>query len=224
MEADERATTERHVAIERPSRRLEGLLAVPEGTVRAGVVLCHPHPQYGGNMYNGVIRATARAAVGRGFASLRFNFGGTGESEGAYSGGPEEAEDARAAVDTLAATLGMAAPVVLAGYSFGAAVALLAAGRAPRVCHVIAIAPPLGLVPWDPADAPPQPVSIIAAEHDQYCPAAHLDRVTRAHPERIRLAATIAGADHFFSGSEAAVATACCRTLDERVPETGAPS
>ncbi len=214
---------ERALTIERPGRRLEALLALPSGTPRGGIVLCHPHPQYGGTMYNGVIGAIAREALVPGCAALRFNFGGAGESEGAFSGGPEEVEDARAAVGLLAAALPASVPIALVGYSFGAYVALLAGAADPRIQHVVAVAPPLGLSSLDIPSSLPRAVSIIAADRDQFCGPERLARLAREHPDRIRIATTIA-ADHFFSGAEAAVGAACRSVLAEVVSATGAGS
>ena len=172
-------------------------------------------------MHNGVIRAVAREAVAARFAALRFNFGGAGESEGAYSGGPEEAEDTRAAVAQLAAALPASAPLALVGYSFGAYVALLAGAGNPRVRHVVAIALPLAFVSVETLGTLPDAVSIIGAESDQFCSGERLARIVGEHPGRMRVAAVIA-ADHFFSGSETAVAAACRRVLTDVFAPAGA--
>jgi alpha/beta superfamily hydrolase len=215
--------TERALTIDRTGRRLEAQLSLPPGAPRGGVVLCHPHPQYGGTMYNGVIGAVAREALAAGFAALRFNFGGAGESEGAFSGGPEEVEDTKAAVGVLAAALPASVPIALVGYSFGAYVALLAGAADRRVHHVVAVAPPLGISSLDVPSPLPRAVSIIAAARDQFCDPERLARIVREHADRVRIAATIA-ADHFFSGSEAAVGAACRSVLVEIVSPTGAVS
>ena len=79
---------------------LEGMIAYPDGAAgphRAAVV-CHPHPLYGGSMYNNVVDAALGALHARGFATLRFNFRGVGQSEGEFDDGKGEADDAVAAV------------------------------------------------------------------------------------------------------------------------------
>ena len=87
-----------------------------------GAVICHPHPMYGGSMDNNVVEAIIAAMWRRGYATLRFNFRGVGASEGEYDGGEGEAEDARAAVEFLAAQPDIdRGAIALAGYSFGAA-------------------------------------------------------------------------------------------------------
>ena len=73
---------EQHVTFSSGTLMLEGLLAQPEGLkpVR-GAVVCHPHPLYGGSMYNNVVDAVLAAMWKKGWATLRFNFRGVGESE-----------------------------------------------------------------------------------------------------------------------------------------------
>ncbi len=197
-----------------PGRRLEGVLARPAGVARAGVVICHPHPQYGGSMHNAVVKAVARELVAGGYATLRFNFSGVGESEGRYSGGPDEIADARAALATLSGALPTATQLHLVGYSFGAWIALRIAAENGLVDRVVAIAPPLGLLATAPDERIQRPVGIIAAEIDQFSSAERLDAYARTHAERVTIHAVIPGANHFFSGAERPVATACREFLD----------
>src|SRR5437879_13738405 len=76
---------------------LEAELALPDGSPRCGMVLCHPHPQYGGTMRSIVISALFDALAPRGVACLRFNFRGVEGSEGRYDFGKLERVDARPA-------------------------------------------------------------------------------------------------------------------------------
>src|SRR5258708_33693766 len=79
---------------------LEGLMANPRGDAPAAVV-CHPHPMYGGSMFNNVVEAILGALWGLEYATLRFNFRGVGASEGEHDGGRGEADDAAAAMEFL---------------------------------------------------------------------------------------------------------------------------
>jgi alpha/beta superfamily hydrolase len=109
---------ERALTIGNPPRVLEAMLSEPtRAEVRGGVVICHPHPEYGGSMDNTVVVAVARALLVDGMAVLRVNFGGVGRSRGAYSGGTEEVQDVRAALRALAVRVPDALPPVLVGYS-----------------------------------------------------------------------------------------------------------
>src|ERR1700720_4593000 len=103
---------------------LEGLLAAGGGDSPAAVV-CHPHPSYGGSMLNNVVEAILAAMWQLGYATLRFNFRGVGGSEGEHDGGRGEAEDAAAAMAFLLSQPGVRKTgAVMAGYSFGAMVAV----------------------------------------------------------------------------------------------------
>ena len=74
--------------------QLQGVLTLPQGA-SAGVVVCHPHPQFGGDMGNPVVTAVARACAGANLATLRFNFRGVGSSGGAWDEGRGEQDDVR---------------------------------------------------------------------------------------------------------------------------------
>src|SRR6056297_637331 len=87
-----------------------------------GVLICHPHPQFGGTMANNVVRSLYRHFKKKGFPSLRFNFRGVGSPSGSYSGGKGEMRDVMDAKNILIDTTGIS-QIVLIGYSFGAAVA-----------------------------------------------------------------------------------------------------
>lgn len=191
---------ERPVAIETADAvRLEGRLAHPAGAL-AAVVICHPHPLYGGDMDSPVVECIATACGAASLATLRFNFRGVGQSTGHHGGGVAEEQDVIAALDHVR---GLIPAVGVAGYSFGAAVAArVAAGRAGA--PVCLVAPPLGL--GDDVLAPAladlgTSLLLVAGDRDQYCPRAALARAREAWP-----AATITlleGADHFlFSALE----------------------
>src|SRR5690554_4830659 len=114
---------------------LEGCLVIPQrvGTA-AGVVICHPHPLYGGSMANNVVYAVSRALTKKGIASFCFNFRGVGRSEGVHDGGQGEIDDTLAAIAFLADRSEIeSGRVGLAGYSFGGAVALNAAMQSGRI-------------------------------------------------------------------------------------------
>lgn len=123
--------------------KLEGRLAIPARAEKvAGVVLCHPHPLYGGSMDNNVLFALSAALIGRGIASLCFNFRGVGQSEGEYDGAQGEIDDALAAAAFLAdLTVIDPAGMGLAGYSFGGAIALEAGLLSDTIKAVVAVSP-----------------------------------------------------------------------------------
>ena len=123
--------------------KLEGIFFEILGEKQVpAVVVCHPHPLYGGSMHNNVTFALAEAIVTRGIASLLFNFRGVGRSEGQHGGGVAEQEDIMAALDWLQKQSAVAPlKLGLAGYSFGAAVALPVACRDQRVRAIALVSP-----------------------------------------------------------------------------------
>jgi alpha/beta superfamily hydrolase len=175
---------------------LEAELAVASEP-RAAMVLCHPHPQYGGTMRSMVIGALFDALPRAGVTCLRFNFRGVGASEGRHDEGRGERLDARAALGALGERAPAGAPVVLAGWSFGADVALSVDD--PGLAGWLAVAPPLHV--HDPTAGvarDPRPKLLVLAAHDE----------VRSPDEVAALVAdwastemvVIGGASHFFVG------------------------
>lgn len=185
--------------------RLEAMTAAPPGAC-TGVVICHPHPLYGGDMANPVVRCLTEAAAQQGLATLRFNFRGVGASTGVHDAGRGERDDVAAAMGFLRSTLGPGARIALAGYSFGAAIA--AACARPDLAGLALVAPPFR------SQEPPgalvgglaAPVLLLAGAEDEYCPRAALERLAQALPKaEVRV---LAGVDHFFTNGLDRVAAA----------------
>lgn len=166
-----------------------------------GVVLCHPHPLYGGDMDNPVMIRAAEVCADMGLATLRFNFRGVGASQGAHGDGMAERSDAEAALAHLAAALARPARLSLLGYSFGAGVAAHVGATGPPLAGLCLVAPPLALAGYRVPPALttfPGPLLVVAGSGDQYCPPAALAALTAVLPAaEVRV---IAGADHFFLG------------------------
>ncbi|MDE2149397.1 MAG: hypothetical protein KGJ55_06110 [Gammaproteobacteria bacterium] len=135
-----RSDVTRQLFLPGPAGRLEALLAMPRGMPRGIAVVCHPHSLYGGALTNKVVYTLAGCALKTGLAALRFNFRGVGDSQGRFDNAIGETDDTLACVDWLARRL-PGLPLLLAGFSFGAHVALKAAGRVtPRALVTISIA------------------------------------------------------------------------------------
>ncbi len=175
---------------------LEALLAVP-ASPSGGVVICHPHPLYGGDMENPVVVRVQEVCAALGLATLRFNFRGVGASGGVHGGGVGEQDDAVAALDVLAKAMGGGA-LAIAGYSFGSRIAALVGGRDDRIAGMALIAPPLAMSDFGFLADTHVPTLMVAGTRDQYCPPDDFSRFTAAR--RWITAATIEGADHFFFG------------------------
>lgn len=189
---------------EEPQRiadRLEGTLRIPDGPPCAIVVIAHPLPTHGGTMRNPVVAAIARAVAHRGMLALRFNFRGTGASGGTWTDGadePGDVADAVAHARALAPTL----PLAVCGYSFGAVMTLCWLDRGGRADDVALVGLPLLSLAFMPQPLPSVPgdVFVVAAERDQFGPAAAL---RRAYPD-VEVA-EVADVGHFFEGKRDAV-------------------
>ena len=123
---------EERIFFEARGARIEGLLSLDKEPTKGSVIICHPHPLFGGNMYNNVVAAIVRIAAMWDFTSLRFNFRGVGESTGTFGGGTSEQGDVKGAVDYLEGRKNPPA-IVMAGYSFGAIAGLPASLILKRV-------------------------------------------------------------------------------------------
>jgi alpha/beta superfamily hydrolase len=121
---------------------LEARVHVPASPRRA-IVICHPHPLYGGSMHSPVPLAIAKCLAdraGEAAAWARFNFRGVGASAGTYDDGRGEVDDARAVIDHLRA-LAPGVPLAVCGHSFGSWVGLRAAALDGHVERVLLVAP-----------------------------------------------------------------------------------
>ncbi|MGH7863582.1 MAG: alpha/beta hydrolase [Candidatus Binataceae bacterium] len=205
---------EKRVTFHSGKLRLEGLLATAAGSSPTGAaVVCHPHPLYGGSMHNNVVEAVLDAMWTLGRATLRFNFRGVGASEGEHDEGRGEADDALAATGYLASEIGGAPQrITLAGYSFGAMVAMRAGLGAANVAEVVAVALAVATVDFSGAGTASKPVLLVSGDRDSYSPAdkvrtlgAGLGKQARVH--------LVAGADHFFGGFEGELSAAIAGAL-----------
>ena len=173
---------------------LQGELFVPDAPSVA-VVIAHPHPLMGGDMYTPVPGGFFRALADIGAAGLRFNFRGVGSSTGTHDKGGAEQLDVAACLDHLAEAV-PDVPIVLSGWSFGADVSLTVDD--PRVAGWFLAAPPLRVV--DPAEMAAKshaaPKFLAIGANDQFNdPAAAGETTAEWTNTSIQV---IDGADHFF--------------------------
>jgi alpha/beta superfamily hydrolase len=203
---------EKQVSFRSGDLTLEGLLANPGGGAPVAIV-CHPHPLYGGSMYNNVVDAILEAMWQAGYATLRFNFRGVGDSEGEHDGGPGEVDDALAALAFILAQPGVRQEgAVMAGYSFGAMVAVSAGYERAEVARIVAVALPLAMADARIPDGASKPVLLVSGDRDSYSPVAGLRKLESRIGDSARLE-IVAGADHFFGGREAELARALVDAL-----------
>jgi uncharacterized protein len=193
------ARTIKPLIVNGPAGTLEALLEEHgEASPRAAAVVAHPHPLYGGTMHSKVVHRLARGLGRAGAVVLRFNFRGVGRSEGVHDRGLGEVEDARACLEWLAARY-PGVPCTLAGFSFGAQVALRLGCESSTASRVIAAGFPTDGRPPGWLVASTTPRIFLQSTHDQYGPREKFERFFRVLPEPKRLI-WIEAADHFFSG------------------------
>jgi alpha/beta superfamily hydrolase len=200
-------TTIRSLFLDGPAGRLEALLNAGADNATHAALVCHPHPLFGGTLHNKVVFHTMKALNSFGFPVLRFNFRGTGLSQGEHDHGNGEVDDVRTALDWLDTQYRL--PLVFAGFSFGAAIGLRAAYTDARVRAVIGIGTPVVPVAADTEEARvytfdfmrdcAKPKLFVSGARDQFGPRAKLEALVASLPEPKKLV-LIEGADHFFEG------------------------
>lgn len=162
-----------------------------------GVVVTHPHPMYGGDMFNPVVEAIVTAYQRKGFATLRFDFRGTGNSTGSHAQGVGEQTDVAAAVEFLKSK-GMAS-VHLSGYSFGTWVNAMAVTRGLNADAMTMVAPPVAFMDFGKDVRLPQLSLVVAGGRDEFGPP-RLIRPAMNHWNPNARLEILSDADHFFFG------------------------
>jgi alpha/beta superfamily hydrolase len=192
-------------------------ICAPSSAERA-VVICHPHPLYGGSMHSpvplSIARVLADEAGGR-VAWARFDFRGVEGSEGSYDDGRGEVEDALAVMDELR-RLAPALPMTACGHSFGSWVALQTARREAGVERVLLVAPSVRFRSGARGLAP-VPTTIFIGDHDEYCDVAEARALADELGAELRI---FEGFDHHFLKSRRAMARAALPVI---APEVGSP-
>lgn len=181
-----------------PAGALEVLTGCPGADSARGAVavVCHPHPLYGGTLDNKVVYTLARTFERSGARSLRFNFRGVGASEGGFGDGQGETEDLLAVLEWVQRTC-PDDELWLAGFSFGAYVALRAARQFP-VARLVTVAPAVHLYN-DLAgyEAPTVPWLLVQGSADEVVPPATVLGWVETLPRRPEIA-MLEGVGHFF--------------------------
>ncbi|MDD3083124.1 MAG: alpha/beta hydrolase [Desulfobacterales bacterium] len=190
--------------------RLEGLLQEGHWPDK-GVVVTHPHPLYGGDMYNLVVERIADAYQRKGYTVLRPNFRGVGNSEGVYDNGRGERQDAAAARKYLE-TLGIV-HIDLAGYSFGAWINAGLNLEAIGPGSQIMISPPVAFMDCSDISAVSRLKLVVTGSLDEFAPPAMLEKmVPRWNPNAIL--EVIPGADHFYDAFLNALHQMLCSRIE----------
>ncbi len=184
-----------------PAGNLESLFVEGQREARFASLVCHPHPKGGGTMHNKVVYHAAKTMQRLGLPSLRFNFRGTGLSDGEHDDGHGERDDVRAAIDWLHQRTRL--PVLVTGFSFGAHVALSACCEDARVPGFIALGLPVAAegreYRYSFLSKCAMPKLFVSGAADQYGPQDALVRIVASAGQPATLI-FIPEADHFFAG------------------------
>lgn len=177
---------------------LEAILSVPADYDERYVALIgHPHSLQGGTMHNKVVTTLVRVFKELGIASIRFNFRGVGQSQGAYDAGVGESED----MSMLTALCQQQLPnvkFVFAGFSFGSYVTYRAAAFCPHAL-LVSIAPPVHHYDYTEYEPAPHPWMILQGDADEVVPVDEVRAFVAASiPSPIYL--EMADTSHFFHG------------------------
>ncbi len=208
---------EEKVYFDVPGSRIEGLLSSDKRPTRGSIIICHPHPLFGGDMHSNVVVTLTRIAAMWDFTSLRFNFRGVGGSTGAFGGGIAEREDVKGAIDYLEEQR-KPPLILLAGYSFGAIVCFPAGVDDERVRGLIGVAPPLEMFDFGFLRDCPKPKLFVCGDRDAICPPSKMENFfeTLLEPKWLRILPSI---DHFSYGKKDLLEGAMGNFL-ERMAET----
>jgi hypothetical protein len=174
---------------------IEGRLE--KSSLQKSVAITHPHPLYGGDMHNNVVKALTRVYRQNGYTSLRFNFRGVGNSQGSHGNGIGEQADVHAAVSYLA-DLGIE-QIDLAGYSFGAWVNALSSINEPRLANMIMVSPPVAFIDFGAISDLGSLRLIVTGSRDDIAPPDLIEKSYHGWNAEAQFE-IISGADHFYLG------------------------
>jgi alpha/beta superfamily hydrolase len=209
-----------------PSGRIEGRYSPGQGENAPVAIILHPHPLGGGSMQDRVTVQLYRIFMDRGFSTLRFNFRGVGRSQGTFDSGIGELSDAASALDWLQAINPEARLTWVAGYSFGAWIAMQLLMRRPEIDGFLAVSPPV--THYDLSFLAPCPASglILYGTKDTVSPPDDVERIV----SRIRTQKNIKvewqpveGANHFYVNHLEQVEQKLCTYLDARLAAPPVP-
>lgn len=206
----------RNLFLTGPAGRLEAILWTPSaGSPSMAAVVCHPHPLFGGTMHNKVVYQAAKSLDALGLSVLRFNFRGTGTSEGKHDRGEGELDDVSAALDFLAAEFPNV-PLLVAGFSFGCWVGLRAGCEDNRVTTLIGLGAPVDNADFSYLAQCKKPKLFVHGANDIYGAVDKLKNLVASLPGENKLV-VVEGADHFFVGKLDQVYAAITNWMSKRI-------
>jgi len=191
---------EEHIFFKSQGLQIEALADIKQGG--KAVIMCHPHPLYGGDMYNPVVDAVVGAYSLKGYSTLRFNFRGVGSSEGKYGNGIDEQEDVLSAMEYF---IGLGkSNIDLGGYSFGAWVCASGLKNWQQVKRLIMVSPPVAFMSFDFLGYDPRIKLIIGADRDDIGLVDMIAEMLKTWNPEV-LFKIINNSDHFYAGKKAEI-------------------
>jgi uncharacterized protein len=210
----------RNLFLPGPAGRLETILWSPSaGSPPLAALVCHPHPLFGGTMHNKVVYQAAKSLDALGLPVLRFNFRGTGMSEGKHDRGGGERGDVRAALDFLAAEFPNI-PLLVAGFSFGCWVGLRAGCEDARVTALIGLGTPVNSTDFSFLTQCAKPKLFVHGANDIYGAVDKVKSLVASLPGENKLV-VVEDADHFFVGKLDQVDRAITPWVTQRLSNVG---
>ena len=165
-------------------------------------LILHPHPLYGGTMNNPVVMELFNIFDELGFSTFRFNFRGVGESNGTYDQGKGELDDLKASLRFLSNYPGINKKRIgVAGYSFGAEVALYGSPALKSVKAFAFVSPPATILEHQIKLPKKVPLLFVSGSNDSSTPA-HLLTQQLSNIQAEAKLEIVNGATHFWSGQE----------------------
>tara|TARA_R110000787_G_scaffold23762_3_gene67692 strand:+ start:94612 stop:95247 length:636 start_codon:yes stop_codon:yes gene_type:complete len=184
-----------------PEGRLEGRYQHAKKDDAPVALILHPHPQHGGTMNNKVVYSLYHSFARRGFSTLRFNFRGVGRSQGEFDSGLGELSDAASALDWMQSHNPNASGCWIAGFSFGAWIAMQLMMRRPEINGFIAIAPPASIHDFTFLAPCPASGMLVHGDADDIIPEESVAKLADKLGKQKNITIdynVIKGCDHFF--------------------------
>jgi hypothetical protein len=173
-----------------------------ENNSEIGIIICHPHPGYGGTMAFPVVRMLYKAFGNLGHPSLRFNFRGVGNSDGITGNGEGEREDLISVCNFLLNSEFGVKRILVIGYSFGATIAASVVSEFNEIIGYVAISYPFSFIPQFISHAKVnKPKFFIIGDRDDFTTLNVFQKEYKEMPEPKNIK-IFPGVDHFWSGSE----------------------
>lgn len=184
-----------------PAGRIEGRYTESTNPRSPIALVLHPHPLYGGTMNNKVVYNVYKTLVENNFTTLRINFRGVGRSLGKFDEGIGEMTDAAMALDWLQLNNPFSSINLIAGFSFGAWIAMQLIMRRPEITHFLAVSPPVNKYDFSFLSPCPTPGLIVQGDLDSVVPEESVHELAQklSKQKHIKISyRMINGADHFF--------------------------